>query len=64
MVLGSDGLMNSKARLLLPAFVLLIPPAIGLARRRPGTAVAVLAGLTVTSAWFGAYSLTIWPYAI
>lgn len=64
MVVGSDGVMNSKARLLLPAFVLLIPPAIGLAHRRPGTAVAVLAGLTVSSAWFGAYSLTVWPYAI
>ncbi|MPZ64616.1 MAG: hypothetical protein GEU83_03545 [Pseudonocardiaceae bacterium] len=64
MVLGSDGVMNSKARLLLPAFVLLIPPAIGLARRRPGTAVAVLAGLAVSSGWFGAYSLTVWPYAI
>lgn len=64
MGLGSDGLMNSKARLLLPAFVLLIPPALGLARRQPATAVAVLAGLTVSSAWFGAYSLTIWPYAI
>lgn len=64
MVLGSDGLMSSKARLLLPAFVLLIPPALGLARRQPATAVAVLAGLTVSSAWFGAYALTIWPYAI
>lgn len=64
MDLGSDGLMNSKARLLLPAFVLLIPPAIGLARRQPATAVAVLTGLTVASGWFGGYALTIWPYAI
>ncbi|MQA17115.1 MAG: DUF2029 domain-containing protein [Pseudonocardiaceae bacterium] len=64
MDLGSNGLMNSKARLLLPAFVLLIPPAIGLARRRPGTVFAVLGAATLASAWFGAYSLTVWPYAI
>ena len=34
MDLGANGLMNSKARLLLPAFTLLIPAAIGLAKRR------------------------------
>lgn len=64
MDLGANGLMNSKARLLLPAFTLLVPVAVGLARRRPGTVVTVLAGLTVASAWFGAYALTAWPYAI
>lgn len=64
MDLGANGLMNSKARLLLPAFTLLVPVAVGLARRRPGTVVAVLAGATVASAWFGAYAITAWPYAI
>ncbi|HEX3651155.1 MAG TPA: hypothetical protein VHV49_22240 [Pseudonocardiaceae bacterium] len=64
MDLGANGLMNSKARLLLPAFPLLIPIAVGLAKRRPGTVVAVLAGVTVASAWFGAYAITAWPYAI
>ncbi len=64
MVVGSNGLMNSKARLLVPAFTLLLPLAIGLARRRPGTAWAVLGGATLASAWFGAYALTGWPYAI
>lgn len=64
MDLGANGLMNSKARLLLPAFTLLVPCAVGLARRRPGTVVAVLAGVVVASAWFGAYALTGWPYAI
>ena len=59
MDLGSNGLMNSKARLLVPAFTLLIPVAHGAGqaparrrwcspcRRRPWPA-----------RWFGAYSLT------
>ncbi|MEU4739062.1 hypothetical protein AB0G02_01180 [Actinosynnema sp. NPDC023658] len=64
MDLGSNGLMNSKARLLLPAFTLLVPVAVALARRRPGTAVAVLVGASVFSAWFGAYAITAWQYAI
>lgn len=64
MDLGSNGLMNSKARLLLPAFTLLLPVALALARRRTGTAVAVLAGASVFSAWFGAYAITAWQYAI
>ncbi|GGM77621.1 membrane protein [Longimycelium tulufanense] len=64
MDLGSNGLMNSKARLLVPAFTLLLPAAIGLAKRRPATAVTVLVGVAVASAWFGAYSVTSWGYAI
>jgi hypothetical protein len=64
MDLGSDGLMNSKARLLLPAFVLLIPPAIDLARRRVAVVVFALTVLTAFSAWFGGYALTVWRYAI
>jgi hypothetical protein len=64
MNLGSNGLMNSKARLLLPAFTLLLPLAVGLAKRRPGTILTVLAGMAAISTWFGAYSITAWPYAI
>lgn len=64
LAVGSSGLPNVKARLLVPAFVLLIPPAVGLARRRPGTAVAVVSGVAIVSAWFGGYALTAWPYAI
>lgn len=60
----ANGLMNSKARLLLPAFTLLLPIAIGLAKRRPGTMITVLVGVAVASAWFGAYSLVGWQYAI
>jgi hypothetical protein len=64
MDVGSNGLMNSKARLLLPAFTLLIPIAIGLSRRQRGTMVTVLIGVVLASAWFGAYVLTGWQYAI
>nr|CEL16385.1 integral membrane protein [Kibdelosporangium sp. MJ126-NF4]CTQ94309.1 integral membrane protein [Kibdelosporangium sp. MJ126-NF4] len=64
MDLGSNGLMASKARLLMPAFVLLIPIAIGLARRQTATVLATLTGLAVVTSWFGAYSLTVWSWAI
>ncbi|MER7011035.1 hypothetical protein ABT324_06355 [Saccharopolyspora sp. NPDC000359] len=62
--LGSDGLMYSKVRLMLPAFPLLIPVAIGLARRRTTTAVTTAVLLVFFGSWFGAYSLTAWQYAI
>lgn len=64
MDVGSNGLMNSKARLLVPAFTLLVPVAVGLARRRPATVVLVLCALTVVSGWFGAHALVAWRYAI
>jgi hypothetical protein len=63
-VLGTEGLMNAKLRLLLPAFTLLLPVALGLAKRRPSTAVGVVVAATLASAWFGGYALTIWPYGI
>ena len=62
--LGSNGVMNSKARLLLPAFVLLLPVAIGLARWRTVVLALTLTTLAAFSAWFGSYALTVWPYAI
>jgi hypothetical protein len=63
-VWGTEGLMNAKLRLLVPAFVLLLPVALGLARRRLGTAVGVVAAAALGSAWFGGYALTIWHYGI
>jgi hypothetical protein len=63
-VWGTHGLMNAKLRLLVPAFVLLVPVATGLARRRPTTAVAVVVAAALTSAWFGGYALTTWRYGI
>ncbi|HVK20905.1 MAG TPA: hypothetical protein VM677_06045 [Actinokineospora sp.] len=64
MDLCSNGLMNSKARLMVPAFTLLIPVAIGLAKRKTSTVVLTLSGAALASAWFGAYSITSWGYAI
>lgn len=63
-VLGTDGVMNSKLRFLVPLFVLLLPPALGLARRRTGTAVAVVVGAALVSAWIGGFALTVWRYGI
>lgn len=62
--LGSTSLMHAKPRFLLPTFTLLIPVAIGLAKRRTGTAVLTVATATAISAWYGAYALTVWHYAI
>lgn len=64
MDIGSNGMMNSKARLLIPAFTLLVPVALALAKRRPTTMVVTLAAVAVAGSWFGAYSLTAWQYAI
>lgn len=64
MDLGSNGLMNSKARLLLPAVTLLVPAAVALGRRRTTTVVSVLVAAALLSAWFGGYALTGWSYAI
>ena len=64
MNLASNGLMYSKIRLMVPAFALLIPVALALAKRRPSTVVLTLCGLVVASSWFGAYSITAWGYAI
>lgn len=64
MDLGSNGLMNSKARLALPAVTLLIPVALALARGGRATRFGVLTAAVLASAWFGAYSLTGWTFAI
>lgn len=64
MTAGASGVTYSKMRLLVPAFTLLLPIAVGLARRRTGTVLAVLAATASLSGWFGGYALTAWPYAI
>ncbi|MBT0567205.1 hypothetical protein KIK15_10530 [Williamsia sp. CHRR-6] len=63
-IIASSGLMMSRPRLLLPAFVLLIPAAIALARSRLSTQIWVLASVIALSCWFGAHMLTVYPHAI
>ncbi|MET8967481.1 hypothetical protein [Streptomyces hydrogenans] len=48
---------GSRPRLMMPAFGLLLPPAAALARVRTGPAAAVLAGLALASAAYGAFTL-------
>lgn len=58
--LGVAGYYNARARFLLPAFPLLLPAAVALARAGRARAVTVLAALTVVSAYFGGHLLLIW----
>lgn len=60
----SSGLMISRPRLLLPAFVLLLPLAIALARQKTSVAMAVVVPMVIGSAWFGAHMLTVYPHAM
>ncbi|MEU3316177.1 glycosyltransferase family 39 protein [Streptomyces sp. NPDC006662] len=56
--LCASGYFGSKPRLLLPAFPLVLPPAVALARRRGGRASAAVVGvLAVASAVYGAFWL-------
>jgi Mannosyltransferase (PIG-V) len=64
LVLLSTNYWHSKPRLLLGAFLLVVPAAGALARFRTRTTVILLAVATLASAWFGAYLLDVWPYAI
>ncbi|WP_406046024.1 hypothetical protein OG799_17005 [Micromonospora sp. NBC_00898] len=61
--LGAAGYYHSKARFLLPAFPLLLPAAVGLARAGWARAVTVLVTVTAFSAYFGGYLLLIWKYS-
>lgn len=64
LTLGSAGVVNAKPRFLVPLFPLLIPLAVTVAgaSRRAQVLTGLL--LVVTSAWFGAYLLVVWPYSI
>ncbi len=63
-VLLSSGLMQSRPRLLLPAFVILLPVAVRLGRASRTAFLSTAVGATLASAWFGAYMLTVFAYAI
>lgn len=62
--LGSNGLMYSKVRLILPAFPLLLPLMTGIAKQGTVGRACTVALIICFGAWFGAYSLTAWQYAI
>ena len=61
--IGAAGYFQSKARLILPAFPLLLPLAMLLARTHVAVRIGVLAVAAVLSGWFGAYLLTAAPYS-
>ena len=63
-IVASSGLMMSRPRLLLPAFVLLIPLAVVMARWRPSVIIAALTPIVLASGWFGAHMLTVYPHAM
>ncbi|MGW6358597.1 hypothetical protein ACWFR5_26355 [Streptomyces sp. NPDC055092] len=51
------GFYACKLRFLLPAFPLMLPAAIALARARPRTTAVLIPAIAVVSAAYGAYSL-------
>ena len=53
--IGASGYFNARARFLLPAFALLLPPAIALAKTRSSRAYVVIGTLAVISAYIGCY---------
>jgi hypothetical protein len=63
LVVGGAGYYHSKARLLIPAFGLLLPVATVLARQRVRVAVAVVAVLALGSAGYGSYLCLGWKYS-
>jgi hypothetical protein len=60
---GTAGYFHSKARLLLPAFTLLLPVAAGMAKVRTRNAILLFGALGLASAWYGAYLLLMWRYS-
>ncbi|MFF8830432.1 hypothetical protein [Streptomyces sp. NPDC015131] len=59
-VLGSGGVYFPRARFLLPAFPLLAPAAVAVARARPVVAALALGSAALSSAWLGGYMLLVW----
>jgi hypothetical protein len=62
-VIGTSGYFHAKARLLLPAFPLLLPAAAALARASRTHRIAVLTAAAMASAWYGTYLLTVWRFS-
>ncbi|WP_091462988.1 hypothetical protein [Micromonospora inyonensis] len=51
---------TSKARFLIPAFTLLLPIAVGLARAGRARATTVVVTLAIFSAYYGGYLMMVW----
>jgi hypothetical protein len=64
LVLGQNGYYHSKPRLLVPVLIVLVPPALALARAHTRTAALVLTGYALFGLWYGAYLITVWRFAI
>lgn len=60
----SSNYWNSKPRLLLLCFILVVPAACWLARQRRWIVVTLVGGMAASSLWYGAYMITRWPHAI
>jgi hypothetical protein len=61
LAVGGDGYFHAKARLLLPAFPLLLPVAFGLARARVHVWLVVFLALAAFSSWYATYLSLVWP---
>ncbi|MEU0053515.1 hypothetical protein ABZ299_28445 [Streptomyces sp. NPDC006184] len=64
LTLGQTSFYHSKLRLMLPAVLFLVPLARALARARATTVAIAVTGGALFGCWYGAYMLTVWPYAI
>ena len=64
-ILLSDGIMHSRPRLLIPAYLLLLPLVFFFARRLSTPAqITIAVSWLLWGAWFGAYMLGVFPWAI
>ena len=61
--IGTENYYSAKGRYLMPAFTLLIPIAMGLAKARRSTVVTVFAFLVLVSGWYGTYLSLVWRWS-
>jgi hypothetical protein len=64
LVIATAGINYARIRFLLPGFTVLIPVAHGLANRRTPTMITATVAYVLFGAWFSAYALTAWHFAI
>jgi hypothetical protein len=60
----ADGVMNSKVRLLVPAFTLLLPIGVWLRTQTPLARSTILGCAAVAGTWYSSYALVIYGHAI